>query len=325
MINNQQMSTHTPVLLREMIEALCPKTNGLYLDATFGGGGYTQEILKAADCRVIGLDRDPDAIIRGKKLESLFPERFKIAHGCFSDLPHCLEQPEDSDEQTLKFDGIVFDFGVSSFQIDEPDRGFSFRFDGPLDMRMSKEGRSAEDIINTESESFLADLIYVYAEEKQSRRIAREIVKKRQIEPITTTSQLASLIKNCLPPSKKDHHPATLTFQALRIYINNELIEVQAGLNFSKNFLKAGGRLVAVTFHSLEDRLVKSFLRTHSGRVPNQSRHLPERVSPLPTPFFKDLYPKGITPTGQEISSNPRSRSARLRAGLVEQGTGIKP
>lgn len=298
---------HIPVLLSEMLDALKVQDQGLYLDATFGGGGYTQAILDQADCQVFALDRDPDAIARGRLLEKKYPTRFKIFAGCFSDLPSLATA-----KTWEKFDGIVFDFGVSSFQIDQPERGFSFRFDGPLDMRMSASGISAADVVNTFEGEDLANIIYQYGEERKSRRIAAAIVRRRLEKPFTTTGDLASLIEKLLGRKFGAQHPATLTFQALRIYVNNELMEVEAGLNFAQHFLKPKGRLVTVTFHSLEDRMVKTFVRARSSRLKTTSRLLPGELHAEPSVFL-DLYPKGISPSTSEISLNPRSRSARLR------------
>lgn len=299
--------SHMPVLLTEMLDALDIKAGGIYVDATFGGGGYTKAILNKADCKVIALDRDPDAADRARELKSIYPDRFSFHAGVFSDLPSLIG--------AQKIDGVVFDFGVSSFQIDTPERGFSFRFDGPLDMRMSGSGESAADIVNTYEETDLANLIYMYGEEHKSRQIAKAIVELRNIKPIETTLELANLIKSRLGGRPDAQHPATLTFQALRIKVNNELNEVEQGLKFAEDFLKPEGRLVTVTFHSLEDRIVKSFLRQRAVRKGKQSRLLPGEVPP-PPPTFIDLYPKGIAPTDQEVKRNPRSRSSRLRAAI---------
>ncbi len=307
------MGEHIPVLLNEMITALNPRDSGVYLDATFGGGGYTKAILEAARCDVIALDRDPDAVHRGDWLRVKYPDRFQFLRGSFSDLPALWEQ-----HHLPRLDGIVFDFGVSSFQIDQPDRGFSFRFDGPLDMRMSKEGLSAADVVNTYAEKDLADIIYRYGEERRSRAIAKAIVLARKVKLFETTGELAVLVKSTIGGRPDAQHPATLTFQALRIFVNNELIEIESGLSFSEQYLNddvqhAGGRLVCVTFHSLEDHLVKSFLRERTSRGKTSSRLLPHEIPPAP-PTFRDLYPKGIAPSDAEIQSNPRCRSARLRA-----------
>jgi 16S rRNA (cytosine1402-N4)-methyltransferase len=298
---------HVPVLLPEMLMALRINEGATYLDATFGGGGYSEAILHEENCRVLALDRDPEAIERGRLLERKYPTRFKIFLGCFSDLCHLA-----SLHSWEKFDGIVFDFGVSSFQIDQPNRGFSFRFDGPLDMRMSSSGLSALDVVNTFEETALADILYQYGEERKSRRIAAAIVRRRQEKPFQTTLELALLIEKVLGRKFGVQHPATLTFQALRILVNNELIEIESGLNFAQTHLKPEGRLVTVTFHSLEDRIVKTFMRKNSLRTKSQSRLLPGEPQ-LKEPFFEDLMPKGISPSKEEIETNPRSRSARLR------------
>jgi 16S rRNA (cytosine1402-N4)-methyltransferase len=321
--------SHIPVLLHEMLDALCPQKGEIYVDATFGGGGYSRAILAAADCRVVALDRDSEAVSRGKALEDEFPGRFQILQGTFSQLKDLLE--------TLglaKVDGFIFDLGVSSYQIDTPERGFSFRFEAPLDMRMSEEGLSAQDVVNTFSEKELADIIFQYGEERKSRAIARKIVASRQAQPIQTTRQLADLVKSVVRGKKDGQNPATLTFQALRIYVNNELIEIDKGLNIAEECLQAGGRLVVVTFHSLEDRLVKQFLKVrllkdrHGNRNVQGalgSRHLPDQRGPdLPgsqasTATFetkKGMSLKGITPAEAELASNPRARSARLRAAI---------
>jgi 16S rRNA (cytosine1402-N4)-methyltransferase len=302
--------SHIPVLLNEMLDALAVRDSGIYVDGTFGGGGYTRAILNKANCQVIALDRDPDAIARAHELQKDYPGRLHVFQGVFSSLPTLMAH-----SQFDQIDGVVFDFGVSSYQIDTPDRGFSFRFDGPLDMRMSDDGESAADIVNTYEEEDLANIIYTYGEEHRSRRIARAIVELRKVKPIQTTLELANLIKSKLGGRPDAQHPATLTFQALRIKVNNELIEIERGLKFAEDFLCAEGRLVAVTFHSLEDRIVKSFLREKAVRKHKQSRLLPGEVAPAP-PSLLDLYPKGVAPSASEISVNPRSRSARLRAAV---------
>lgn len=302
--------SHVPVLLNEMLEALAVRDNAIYVDGTFGGGGYTKAILDKANCEVYALDRDPTAIERAKKLQEQYPNRLHVLPGVFSDLPTLMQQ-----NNIDKVDGVVFDFGVSSFQIDTPDRGFSFRFDGPLDMRMSGQGESAADIVNAYDETELANIIYTYGEEHKSRRIAKAIVELRKVKPIETTLELANLIKSKLGGRPDAQHPATLTFQALRIKVNNELIEIERGLQFAEDFLQPDGRLVAVTFHSLEDRIVKSYLREKAVRKQKQSRLLPGEKAP-PPPSFVDLYPKGVAPSESELLANPRSRSARLRAAV---------
>lgn len=302
------MGEHVPVLLNEMIEALNPQPSGVYLDATFGGGGYSRALLDAAHCDVIALDRDPDAVKRADYLKVKYPDRFQFLKGSFSDLQDLWNQ-----NALPPLDGIVFDFGVSSFQIDEADRGFSFRFSGPLDMRMSKEGITAADVVNTYAEKDLADIIYKYGQEKKSRYIAKAIVQARKVKIFETTDDLANTVKSAIGGRPDAQHPATLTFQALRIYVNNELMEIESGLLFAENNLKTGGRLVTVTFHSLEDHLVKSFIRERSSRTKVASRLLPHEIPPKP-PSFKDVYPKGVAPSQKEAKENSRSRSARLRA-----------
>jgi 16S rRNA (cytosine1402-N4)-methyltransferase len=299
--------SHIPVMLSEMLEALAVQDHGVYVDATFGGGGYTRAILEQApSCQVIALDRDPEAVQRAHDLQKEYPDRIQVFQGIFSDLFSLVKE---------RVAGVVFDFGVSSYQIDTPERGFSFRFDGPLDMRMSGKGETAADIVNTYGEEELANLLYQYGEESRSRRIARAIVRARKINSLTKTFELANLVKSTLSGWKEVQHPATRTFQALRLKVNNELIEIERGLQFAEDFLLSEGRLVAVTFHSLEDRIVKRFLRQKSARNQKPSRLLPGEKEPSP-PSFLDLYPKGVTPSASEISANPRSRSARLRAAV---------
>jgi 16S rRNA (cytosine1402-N4)-methyltransferase len=313
--------SHVPVLLPEMLAALSPKEGEIYVDATFGGGGYSRAILEAAPCRVVGFDRDPVAVAKGHALEKEFSERFKMVQGTFSQLKELLEKLGLS-----KVHGFVFDLGVSSNQIDEADRGFSFRFEGPLDMRMSQDGLSAADVVNTYSEQELADIIFRYGEERKSRAIAHKIVAFRIQEPFQTTTQLANLVKSVVKGSKDGQNPATLTFQALRIFVNNELIEIDKGLKIAEECLEPGGRLVVVTFHSLEDRLVKQFLKARQGVQKSRSfagsRHMPAPVEAVGlTPTFTQgkgtsASIKGITPSVAELRLNPRARSARLRSAI---------
>jgi len=318
--------THTPVLLSEMLAVLSPRSGEVYVDATFGGGGYSRAILEAANCQVMAFDRDPDAVERGKKLEEDFPDRFQIRQGRFSQLKAILQ-----DSGIAKVHGFIFDLGVSSYQLDEAKRGFSFRYEGPLDMRMSQEGLSAVDVINTYPEKELADIIYRYGEEKKSRVIARKIVATRLIEPFRTTTQLANVVQSVVKRGREDQNPATLTFQALRIFVNDELIEIDSGLKAAEDCLVPGGRLVVVTFHSLEDRLVKQFLRARQGndkgndktRSHLRSRYLPplkEGSHPIPTfalPKGPGMGMKGVTtPSEDEQFLNPRARSARLRIAI---------
>lgn len=301
---------HIPVMATEVVAALAPKDGGVYVDATFGAGGYTRAILEAAECSVWAIDRDPDAIARGEALAQAYPGRLTLLHGRFGDMFDLL-----ADVNVNAVDGIALDIGVSSMQIDDPARGFSFRFDGPLDMRMEQNGPSAADVINEMAEQELADLIYRFGEERASRRIARAIVRLREEEPITRTLQLADVIRSVMARSKDGIDPATRTFQALRIFVNDELGELERGLLGAEALLGVGGHLAVVSFHSLEDREVKRFLRERSGGGGSVSRHLPS-VAATAQPSF-DLPAKGaVKPSKHEQQINPRARSARLRAAI---------
>ena len=295
------MSGHLPVMLAEVLQALAPRDGAQYVDGTFGGGGYSRAILEAADCRVLGIDRDPDAIARGQELAAAYPGRLTLVHGEFSQMNTYIDAS----------DGVVLDLGVSSFQFDEPARGFSFREDGPLDMRMSKDGESAADFVNTADEKSLTDVIARYGEENQARRIARALIAAR---PVTRTAQLAELVSAALGPAAKRFaiHPATRTFQALRIYVNNELGELEQGLDAALQILKPQGRIAVVSFHSLEDRIVKRFLSGRSTSAPRSSRHAP--ISAAQTAKFRLITNRAAIPTDAEIASNPRARSAKMRA-----------
>jgi 16S rRNA (cytosine1402-N4)-methyltransferase len=296
------MSEHVPVMLAEVIEMLAPKAGGNYVDGTFGGGGYSRAILEAADCRVLGIDRDPDAIARGQALVEKFHGRLVLVHAPFSRMG----------EITGASDGVVLDLGVSSFQFDEPARGFSFREDGPLDMRMEMSGQSAADFVNRADEETLTDVISRFGEEHQARRIARAIVAAR---PVTRTAQLAEIVAMTLGPAAQRYavHPATRTFQALRIYVNDELGELARGLDAAARILKPTGRLAVVSFHSLEDRMVKQFLAARGTSVPRGSRHAPE-TGRATKAQFRILTSRPRMPGAAEIERNPRARSARLRA-----------
>jgi 16S rRNA (cytosine1402-N4)-methyltransferase len=298
------MSGHVPVMLREVLDLLQPKDGEHYVDGTFGGGGYTRAILEAADCRVLGIDRDPDAIARGQALVARFGGRLTLAQGTFSQMESLLGATHTN--------GVVLDLGVSSFQFDEPERGFSFRDNGPLDMRMSREGQSAADFVNSADEKTLASVIARLGEEKNARRIARAIVARR---PVTRTAELAEIVKEAQGPAaaRLAIHPATRTFQALRIHVNDELGELERGLDAAANVLAPGGRLVVVAFHSLEDRIVKRFLVARSTSAPKASRHAPD-VRRGPEAAFRLLTARPLVPGDGEIRSNPRARSARLRA-----------
>jgi 16S rRNA (cytosine1402-N4)-methyltransferase len=299
--------SHIPVLLAEVLEALQPQDGGHYIDGTFGGGGYTRAILEAADCRVLGIDRDPDAIARGAALVAAYPGRLTLMHGAFSDMDSLLAA---SGERATN--GVVLDLGVSSFQFDEPARGFSFRADGPLDMRMAGEGLSAADFLNTAEEREIADVLTRFGEERQARRIARAIVKAR---PLSRTLELADLVAEVMGPAAARHpiHPATRTFQALRIHVNDELGELTRALTAATDILAPGGHLVVVSFHSLEDRIVKQFL-SERGREPVQpSRHAPA-AAPAVKPQYRLIGNKPRIPSETECHANPRARSAKLRA-----------
>jgi len=298
------MSGHLPVMLAEVLQMLAPKDGEHYVDGTFGGGGYTRAILEAADCRVLGIDRDPDAIARGQELVRQFDGRLTLVHGEFSHLADYLEGASTN--------GVVLDLGVSSFQFDEPARGFSFRDSGPLDMRMSKQGESAADFVNTADEKTLAGVIYRLGEEHNSRRIARAIVAKR---PVSTTAELAEIVKEAQGPAaaRLAIHPATRTFQALRIHVNDELGELERGLEAAAAVLAPLGRLVVVSFHSLEDRIVKRFLTARATTAPLGSRHAPVARRDQPA-AFQLLTHRPLMPGDTEVEGNPRARSARLRA-----------
>ncbi|WP_419809995.1 16S rRNA (cytosine(1402)-N(4))-methyltransferase RsmH [Sphingomonas sp.] len=287
---------HLPVLLDEVVSALAPSPGELMVDATFGAGGYTRALL-AGGARVIAFDRDPDAIAAGRALAH---DDLTLVEGEFSRL----EDSVDSD-----VDGLTMDVGVSSMQLDRAERGFSFQADGPLDMRMAQSGPSAADFLNEADEEDIADVLYRYGDEPKSRRIARAIVAAR---PLTRTSELAMVVRRALghrPHDKKD--PATRTFQAIRIHVNRELDELSDGLAAAERVLKPGGRLAVVTFHSLEDRLVKRFLRDRSGAAPGGSRHLPA-ASDARTPSFEGVG-KAVRAGEAELARNPRARSATLR------------
>lgn len=302
-------SPHIPVMLREVLAALAPVAGETYIDGTLGAGGYTRAILGAADCHVVAIDRDETAHDRAKIWAESFGDRLTLVHNTFGNVRDCTASPVD---------GFVLDIGVSSMQIDQAERGFSFRFDGPLDMRMDQgSGHSAADLVNTMDETDLANLIYTYGDERQSRRIAHAIVEARAKADIISTGQLASIIRSVVPRKNKDDiDPATRSFQALRIAVNDELGELERALAASEHVLAAGGRLVVVTFHSLEDRIVKNFLKERSGDVPSPSRHLPILAAPAHAPSFTLPSRKPVEAQDDEIAVNPRSRSARLRCAV---------
>jgi len=303
---------HIPVMLDEVLHALRPQDGGVYVDGTFGAGGYTRAILEQADCTVYGIDRDPEAFARARALQRDFPDRFIPLHGCFGDVETLL-----ATVKAPRVDGFVLDIGVSSIQLATAARGFSFQQDGPLDMRMSLEGPSAADVVNGADEEELADILYTYGEERAARRIAKEIVAARAKAPLVTTRQLAELVHRVLPMHggmKTD--TATKTFQALRIHVNDELGELERAMQAAENILKPEGRLVVVTFHSLEDWRVKNFLREKSGHVSGTSRHLPPSMAQTPPVIFRLENKNGVAPSAAEVARNPRARSARLRMGI---------
>jgi 16S rRNA (cytosine1402-N4)-methyltransferase len=303
---------HVPVMLDEVLEMLAPRNGGTYVDGTFGAGGYTSAILAAASCRVYAIDRDPDAIARGQELVAHSGGRLTLIEGRFGDMQSMLAAVN-----ITSADGVVLDVGVSSMQLDEGARGFSFLRDGPLDMRMAKTGPSAADAVNTLSQDTLGRIIHIYGEELRARAIARAIVKMRAAAPITTTAVLVRAIETAVGPQRPQDriHPATRTFQALRIYVNGELDELAAALVAAERLLVPGGRLVVVTFHSLEDRIVKRFLVSRAGKLPSASRHLPpHRVGAAPS--FELLFKGHRVASEAEARRNPRARSAKLRAAI---------
>lgn len=292
-------------MLAEMVSALAPRDGGVYLDATFGGGGYTRAILKAADCHVLAIDRDPEAIGRGRQLAQGEPRMTMLA-GRFSAMAELAAAAGFG-----RLDGIVLDIGVSSFQLDDAARGFSFRLDGPLDMRMGGEGESAADLVARLSGDELAALFREFGDEPEAGRVARTIVARRAERPFSTTGDLAATVAAAKRRVKPGRDPATQVFQALRIAVNDELGELEAALHASLQLLAPGGRLVIVAFHSAEDRMVKRFIDERSGRGRTISRHLP--VVDGPAPEMRFLRRKAILPAPAEVDRNPRARSARLR------------
>lgn len=301
--------SHLPVMLDEAMQALSPKLGQRLVDCTFGAGGYSRAILQTTGVQLLALDRDPDAVPAMQALQAEFPDRFAFAHTAFSGLEAAMvEQGWD------QVDGIVLDVGVSSMQLDQGERGFSFRVDGPLDMRMAQSGASAADLVNSMDMKELTRMFRVLGEEKQATRAARAIVAERSQQPFETTAQLADLMEKVLGAASagKRIHPATRVFQALRIYVNDELGELVRLLSMAERKLAAGGRLVVVAFHSLEDRIVKTFLRHCSQAPARGSRYLPDTATDF-RPSFQLGSRKAIAPTKNEIAANPRARSAKLR------------
>jgi 16S rRNA (cytosine1402-N4)-methyltransferase len=338
-VNAGGTDRHIPVLLEPVLDALfnedskgyvkkrpdqVPSTEPeksptsqqrIFIDGTFGAGGYSRGILTSlqdeSGVRVIGIDQDPDAVRDARGMLKEFGPRLDVVHGRYSDMENVIAGLGVS-----QVDGVVLDIGVSSMQLDQDRRGFSFRRDGPLDMRMSQSGPTAADLVNGLAEEEIANVLYKFGEEKKSRYIARAIVERRVSEPFRTTTDLAQVIEAVVYKKAKDKiHPATRSFQALRIYLNDELGELLRGLNAASRILKPGGRLVVVCFHSLEDRIVKNYFRSASGRVPNQSRHLPE-INKECLPSFQIINPKAVKANDEEMSQNKRARSALLRSGV---------
>ena len=299
---------HRPVMLTEVLAALSPRSGRVYVDGTFGAGGYSRAILDAADCAVWAIDRDPDAIRRGEDMVAEYAGRLNLVHGRFGEMDRLL-----AERGVESVDGVALDIGVSSPQLDVAERGFSFRADGPLDMRMGAEGPTAADAVNELDEAVLADIIWRLGEERHSRRVAHAIVDARKTEPITRTLALARIVRRAVPKSRDGIDPATRTFQALRIHVNDELGELDRALAAAERLLSPGGRLAVVAFHSLEDRRVKAFLRSRSGHAPRASRHLPVAREEGPAPTFSLIKTSAIKPGDDEIATNPRARSARLR------------
>ena len=295
---------HIPVLLRSLLAAVEP-VSGVWMDGTFGAGGYTRGLLKAGAQKIIAVDRDPLALEMAAELSGDYGDRLVMQSGVFSRM----------DDYAHGLDGIVLDLGVSSMQLDQAERGFSFMKDGPLDMRMSQEGESAADLVNTATVAQLADILFHFGEERASRRIAKAIAKARTEEPVTTTLRLAAIIESCLPrPKPGQSHPATRSFQGLRIAVNAEYEELFQGLMAAERALKPGGQLAVVTFHSIEDRMVKRFLQSRAGRVGHANRYAPEKEQEQPQFTLKTR--KAIGPDEQELRDNPRARSAKLRVAI---------
>lgn len=297
----QGKAKHIPVMLKEVLQYLNPQSGETYVDATFGNGGYTKAVLEATSCKVIALDRDPNVIVRVNEFKNMYGNRFDFRSGKFGDFLDLV--PE-------KINGAVFDIGVSSMQLDNADRGFSFSKQADLDMRMSCEGMSAKDIVNSLSEKELADMIYNYGEERKSRQIAQKIVEYRRKKKIETTTELAEIIYTVIHRKAGEIDPATRTFQALRIAVNDELGELERGLAGAANRLLPKGRLVVVDFHSLEDRIVKNYMKENGGRKVKISKYAPELTED--NSLFCEVS-KAIVPAADECQNNPRARSAKLR------------
>ncbi|OJW50361.1 MAG: 16S rRNA (cytosine(1402)-N(4))-methyltransferase [Alphaproteobacteria bacterium 41-28] len=302
---------HNPVMLPEVLKTLTPRNQETYIDATFGGGGYSCAILEQANCSVVALDRDPEARERAQVLKDRYQDRFSFVEGRFGQLLQLVP--------SMSYDGVVFDLGVSSPQLDTAERGFSFKATGPLDMRMERKGLSAAEVVNTFDEKEIARILWEYGEERRSRAVAHAIIEKRKEQPFETTTQLGDLVRAIVGFERPGFDPATRTFQALRLFVNDELGELEKGLEASEKLLKEGGRLVVVSFHSLEDRIAKAFFKERSGNMPHTSRYLPE--APRPRVTFELKSQKALVPQEEELRINPRARSARLRWGIRVGGS----
>ncbi len=302
------ISQHMPVMMKEAIEALNVRNNLDYIDATFGGGGYSEEILKKADCNLLSIDKDPTVKNYAKKLKVKYKKRFTFVNDDFENLESIIKE----NNKTLISGGIVADLGVSSFQLDNAERGFSFNKDGPLDMRMSGKGTTAQELIYSLDEKGLAKILWEYGDEEKSKAIAKMIIKERNKEVLDTTLKLVKLIKRVKKSDNKKKHPATKSFQALRIATNQEFKSLEKLLMISEKILSPGARLVLITFHSLEDRIVKFFFNEITGKQENLNRHLPQVIK-IKKVKFKVISKKPILPSSNEIKSNRRARSAKLR------------
>jgi 16S rRNA (cytosine1402-N4)-methyltransferase len=317
--------SHTPVMLRQVLAALAPRDGEVFVDGTFGAGGYASAILDAADCTVWAIDRDPDAVALAARLVERYRGRLTVLQGRFGDMEALLRA-----HGVTAVDGVTLDVGVSSMQIDQPGRGFSFRHDGPLDMRMDQAGLSAADVVNDTDQETLADIIFLYGEERQARRIARAICAARRERPFTRTNELAETVRRACRRGTRGRgretlDPATRTFQALRIHVNDELDELMRGLDAAERLLRAGGRLAVVSFHSLEDRRVKNFLDRRAGARAQGSRHHPAVAIAAAAPSFRLSGRRAIRAEAHEITANPRARSARLRVAVRTNAPAIEP
>ncbi len=307
-------STHRPVMVEEMVEALDPTEGEMFVDGTYGGGGHSRALLGAAACIVWGIDRDPTAVALGRAEEAASGGRLRVIEGAFGDMEALLAR-----HGVHRVDGVALDLGLSSDQLDDPDRGFSFRDDGPLDMRMAQAGPTAAELVNAASEAELADIIHCFGEERGARRIARAIVRARDVSPIRRTRELARIVASTVRRTPRGVHPATRTFQAIRIWVNGELGEegeLGRGLAAAERLLRPGGRVAVISFHSLEDRQVKRFLSQRAGGLPRPARHLPIAPEEAPAPSFRLIARRVRKPKPSEIAANRRARSARLRAAV---------